>query len=188
MVSHCRLSYSKFNFYSLKTWKARPCLARSLAMTPSCNWYRVSLGGAAKFNPQLLMSPSVFANTVPSSNTKLFIVHACTIYSTLAIPSTRCGVINLGGHTYNACNCALSAPNIVVCSIINSSKASLVTSRTGLLLSLRSPSTVFVVFVFLHAGGYSWTRVLLSWVNFLVRSVHSCVSTSPCMSCSMDIF
>lgn len=133
------------------------------------------------------MSPSASSKTKPSSNTKEFVVNVCTIYLASAIPSTRCNVITLGGHTYNADNYALSAPNTVVCSVINSSRESLVTSLTIFLLSTRSPSKLFIIFVFLHVGGYSWTRGLLSWVNFVVRSMHSCVSTSPCMSYSMEI-
>lgn len=50
-LSCCSLSSSKFSFCSLKTWIVWPFLVRSSAVTPSCSWYNVSLGRAAKFNP-----------------------------------------------------------------------------------------------------------------------------------------
>jgi len=137
--------------------------------------------------PQPLMSPSTSSRMTPNGNNKVFILRVLTICSASATPFARCSVITTRGRTYNACNCALSAPNTVVYSVINSFRSSLVTLRIGLLQSIRYPSTIFIVFVFFQVGGCSWVCSLLSWVTFVVWSVHYCGSTSPYMSYSMEI-
>lgn len=153
-LSHCNLSCSTLNFCSLKIWKAWPSLAWSLVVTPSCGYYRVYLGRAAKFNPQTFIwlvvapSPSATTKTAPFGNTKVFMVRAYNIGLALYVPSIMCGAIIPRGHTCNAYIYTLSVPNTIFYSIINSSKASLMTSRTISPMWRRYPLEIFVSFVF----------------------------------------
>lgn len=133
------------------------------------------------------MSPSPSARTVPFDSTKGFIMWAHNICSALDAPSARFDVIIHGCDTCNACNYALSAPNIVVCFVINSSRASLVTSRTSLSLSRRYPLKVFIAFVFFRVVGYSRTHRLLSRVDFGVGFVSSSILASLYISYFVDI-
>jgi len=131
--------------------------------------------------------PSSSARTTPRGNTKVFIVWLCTICLAAAVSSARFGIIPLEGCTCNACSYALSSPNTVICSVINSSNASVVTLHVGSLLSINSFSKNFVFFDFLRACGDSLLRGLLPWGDFMVKFVRSYLFDSFYMSYSEDI-
>lgn len=89
------------------------------------------------------------AQTKPAGNGRVCGMCMLTIYAVLAISFASCHATQLWGHSCNAYTCSLISPNTIVCVVISSDNALVVTLLVGWLLSMNSFSITFTILEFL---------------------------------------
>jgi len=95
----------------------------------SWSWYKHSCGRAAKFNPNLVSQPTITLSA-PTGSAIVLAILAYSSCSVIDIPVAP-WVATIPGyeaHALNSYSYTRSVPNIVCCSVMASSTASLVTS------------------------------------------------------------